>query len=124
MAHLALTSGAPIVPVGLQGTQDLQPVGSRLPRLAKVTVRFGEPIGWPLLPVGYVVSSDNTVTLVETYDWMGVPSFEQHSLKRITVLSPLGSKTMNPSIRALPRNWSRRRCSSISAGFDGEVPKA
>src|SRR3954451_7132807 len=44
VAHLALTSGAPVVPVGLIGTQDLQPVGSRLPRLAKVTVRFGEPL--------------------------------------------------------------------------------
>ena len=44
VGHLALTSGAPVVPVGLQGTQDLQPVGSRLPRLAKVTVRFGEPL--------------------------------------------------------------------------------
>ena len=44
VAHLALTSGAPVVPVGLQGTQNIQPVGSRLPRLAKVTVRFGEPL--------------------------------------------------------------------------------
>ncbi|NUR07157.1 MAG: 1-acyl-sn-glycerol-3-phosphate acyltransferase, partial [Nocardioidaceae bacterium] len=44
VAHLALTSGAPVVPVGLIGTQHLQPVGSRLPRLAKVTVRFGEPL--------------------------------------------------------------------------------
>ncbi len=44
VAHLALTSGAPVVPVGLTGTQDLQPVGSNLPRLAKVTVRFGEPL--------------------------------------------------------------------------------
>jgi 1-acyl-sn-glycerol-3-phosphate acyltransferase len=44
VGHLALTSGAPVVPVGLQGTQHLQPVGSRLPRLAKVTVRFGEPL--------------------------------------------------------------------------------
>ena len=44
VAHLALTSGAPVVPVGLTGTQDLQPVGSRLPRLAKVTVTFGEPL--------------------------------------------------------------------------------
>jgi 1-acyl-sn-glycerol-3-phosphate acyltransferase len=44
VAHLALTSGAPVVPVGLRGTQDLQPVGSRLPRLARVTVRFGEPL--------------------------------------------------------------------------------
>ena len=44
VAHLALTSGAPVVPVGLTGTQDIQPVGSNLPRLAKVTVRFGEPL--------------------------------------------------------------------------------
>ena len=44
VGHLALTSGAPVVPVGLQGTEHIQPVGSRLPRLAKVTVRFGEPL--------------------------------------------------------------------------------
>jgi 1-acyl-sn-glycerol-3-phosphate acyltransferase len=44
VAHLALTAGVPIVPVGLRGTQDLQPVGARLPRLAKVSVAFGAPI--------------------------------------------------------------------------------
>lgn len=44
VAQLALQSGAPIVPVGLSGTQDLQPVGTRVPRLADVTVRFGSPL--------------------------------------------------------------------------------
>lgn len=44
VAQLALTSGAPIVPVGLVGTDQLQPVGSTLPRLVRVTIRFGEPI--------------------------------------------------------------------------------
>ena len=44
VAHLALTAGVPVVPVGLTGTERMQPVGSRLPRLAKVTVAFGEPI--------------------------------------------------------------------------------
>ena len=44
VAHLALTSGAPVVPVGLRGTQNLQPVGTRIPRLARVTVRFGQPL--------------------------------------------------------------------------------
>jgi len=44
VGHLALTSGAPVVPVGLTGTEDLQPVGSTVPRLAKVTVRFGKPL--------------------------------------------------------------------------------
>lgn len=44
VAHLALTAGVPVVPVGLRGTEKLQPVGSRLPRLAKVSVSFGQPI--------------------------------------------------------------------------------
>jgi 1-acyl-sn-glycerol-3-phosphate acyltransferase len=44
VAQLALTSGAPIVPIGLVGTERLQPVGSHRPRLVRVTVTFGEPI--------------------------------------------------------------------------------
>jgi len=44
IAHLALTSGAPVVPVGLTGTEKIQPVGTRFPRRADVTVRFGEPL--------------------------------------------------------------------------------
>jgi 1-acyl-sn-glycerol-3-phosphate acyltransferase len=44
VAQLALTSGAPIVPVGLIDTERLQPLGSNRPRLVRVTVRFGEPI--------------------------------------------------------------------------------
>jgi 1-acyl-sn-glycerol-3-phosphate acyltransferase len=46
VGHLALTSGAPVVPVGVTGTENLQPVGARLPRLAKVTVRFGAPMSF------------------------------------------------------------------------------
>ena len=44
VAHLALSSGAPVVPVGLIGTERLQPVGASLPRLARVTVRVGTPM--------------------------------------------------------------------------------
>jgi 1-acyl-sn-glycerol-3-phosphate acyltransferase len=44
VAHLALTSGAPVVPVGLIGTDRLQPVGRRLPRFHRITVRFGAPL--------------------------------------------------------------------------------
>ena len=43
-AHLALTAGVPIVPVGLRGTERIQPIGSNLPRLVKVHVTFGTPI--------------------------------------------------------------------------------
>ena len=44
VAHLALTSGAPVVPVGLTGTEKLQPVGSSRPKIVPITVRFGTPI--------------------------------------------------------------------------------
>jgi 1-acyl-sn-glycerol-3-phosphate acyltransferase len=44
VAHLALTAGVPVVPVGLKGTEQLQPVGSNIPRLVRVEVAFGDPI--------------------------------------------------------------------------------
>ena len=46
---VALTSGAVVVPVGLRGTDRVQPVGARIPRPAPVQVRFGAP----LLPSSY-----------------------------------------------------------------------
>ena len=44
VAHLALTAGVPVVPVGLAGTEDIQPVGSKYPKLAKVSITFGAPL--------------------------------------------------------------------------------
>lgn len=45
VAHLALATGAPIIPVGIVGTDDVQPIGRSIPRRSgRVTVRFGEPI--------------------------------------------------------------------------------
>jgi 1-acyl-sn-glycerol-3-phosphate acyltransferase len=44
VAWLALTTGAVVVPVGLVGTQEIQPVGAKLPRVRPVSVRFGEPL--------------------------------------------------------------------------------
>lgn len=44
VAWLALTTRAPVVPVGLVGTERIQPVGARLPRRSPVRVRFGEPL--------------------------------------------------------------------------------
>ncbi|WP_345752431.1 lysophospholipid acyltransferase family protein [Microbacterium rhizophilus] len=45
VAFLALQTGAPVVPVGLIGTDRVMPVGARFPSLReRVTVRFGEPL--------------------------------------------------------------------------------
>ncbi|HET9733067.1 MAG TPA: lysophospholipid acyltransferase family protein [Acidimicrobiales bacterium] len=45
VARLALRTGAPIVPVGIEGTDEIQPPDSRLPRILKpCTFRFGRAI--------------------------------------------------------------------------------
>ena len=45
VAFLALQTGAPVVPVGLIGTDDVMPVGAKMPSLKhRITVRFGEPL--------------------------------------------------------------------------------
>jgi len=49
VAWLALTAGCPVVPVGLSGTQDIQPVGSRVPRIRRITIRFGKPLDFSYL---------------------------------------------------------------------------
>jgi 1-acyl-sn-glycerol-3-phosphate acyltransferase len=44
VAWLALTAGVPVVPVGLVGTDEMQPGGKGPIRFARVTVTFGEPL--------------------------------------------------------------------------------
>jgi 1-acyl-sn-glycerol-3-phosphate acyltransferase len=49
VAWLALTAGCPVVPVGIWGTQDIQPVGARWPRIRRITIRFGKPLDFSYL---------------------------------------------------------------------------
>jgi 1-acyl-sn-glycerol-3-phosphate acyltransferase len=45
VARLAFRSGAPVVPVGMIGTDEIQPIDAKMPKVNKtVTIRFGEPI--------------------------------------------------------------------------------
>ncbi|MEV4757990.1 lysophospholipid acyltransferase family protein [Micromonospora sp. NPDC049559] len=46
VARLALAAGVPIIPVGMIGTDRVQPIGARMPRLGAgdITVRFGKPL--------------------------------------------------------------------------------
>jgi 1-acyl-sn-glycerol-3-phosphate acyltransferase len=46
VAHLALESKSLVVPVGISGTQKVQPVGAGVPRPHPFTVRFGEPLNF------------------------------------------------------------------------------
>jgi 1-acyl-sn-glycerol-3-phosphate acyltransferase len=45
VGHLSITTGAPVIPAGIVGTDRIQPPGSRVPRLHRsAVVRFGSPI--------------------------------------------------------------------------------
>src|SRR5215207_3019092 len=45
VARLALRTGSPIVPVGMTGTDEINPIGRKLPRLFRtVRIHFGAPI--------------------------------------------------------------------------------
>src|ERR671929_106545 len=41
--HLSFADSV-VIPVGVIGTERLQPVGTTVPRVVKVTVRFGRPV--------------------------------------------------------------------------------
>lgn len=44
VARLALTTGAPVVPVAMLNTGELQPIGRKFPRIGRVRLVFGEPL--------------------------------------------------------------------------------
>jgi 1-acyl-sn-glycerol-3-phosphate acyltransferase len=68
-AKLALATGATVVPVGLIGTEKIQPIGARLPRIGpRVDVRFGAPLDlspWRDRPVDTRVLREITATLMQ-----------------------------------------------------------
>ena len=65
VARLAMGCNVPIIPVGLSGTDDVQPIDSRLPKLFRpVTIRFGEPID----PARYAGREHDRMALRELTD--------------------------------------------------------
>lgn len=59
VARLALRSGAPVVPIGLVGTRDVQPPDSRRWHRAPVEVHFGEP-----LEFGHLVAQERSARVL------------------------------------------------------------
>ncbi|MFJ9341833.1 lysophospholipid acyltransferase family protein [Streptomyces sp. NPDC101733] len=44
VAAMALGAGAPVVPCAMVGTFEIQPPGQKLPKIRRVTIRFGAPM--------------------------------------------------------------------------------
>jgi 1-acyl-sn-glycerol-3-phosphate acyltransferase len=47
VAWLALSADCPVVPVGVSGTDRIQPIGASWPRPVRCSVTFGEPLTFP-----------------------------------------------------------------------------
>jgi 1-acyl-sn-glycerol-3-phosphate acyltransferase len=47
VAWLALTADCPVVPVGITGTDRIQPIGAKWPRPRRCSVTFGAPMTFP-----------------------------------------------------------------------------
>lgn len=59
---LALTTGAPVVPVGLIGTDALQPAGKKGIRPQHFTLRIGEPLFFPKTGPGHPLPARRSAT--------------------------------------------------------------
>ncbi|HIW61019.1 MAG TPA: 1-acyl-sn-glycerol-3-phosphate acyltransferase [Candidatus Stackebrandtia excrementipullorum] len=59
VARLALATGAPVIPIGLIGTDKVLPTGKTVPRMSKVQVNIGKPLDF----ARYEGMHDNRVTL-------------------------------------------------------------
>ncbi|MER8093836.1 lysophospholipid acyltransferase family protein [Streptomyces goshikiensis] len=44
VAAMALGAGAPVIPCAMVGTFEIQPPGQKIPKIRRVTIRFGEPL--------------------------------------------------------------------------------
>ena len=44
VARMILETGVPVIPVAVTGTDKAMPIGAKLPKVAKIAVRFGEPL--------------------------------------------------------------------------------
>ncbi|PYI65272.1 1-acyl-sn-glycerol-3-phosphate acyltransferase [Arthrobacter livingstonensis] len=59
---LALTTGAPVVPVGIIGTEKLQPAGKKTFKPARFTLKFGAPLSFEKTGPDHSLPARRTVT--------------------------------------------------------------
>ena len=93
VARLALDCGVAVVPVGIVGTVDVQPVGSRRLRpLRPVTVRFGRPLhldgahGGPVEPATLRTFTDQLMAEIATLSER--PYVDRYIARMPTALEP------------------------------------
>ncbi|AOS62478.1 lysophospholipid acyltransferase family protein [Actinoalloteichus hymeniacidonis] len=84
VGRLALNTGAPVVPIALSGTEDVQPIGRRFPRIRPITVRFGPAMDFSRydgmatsLPIQRAVTDEVVYRILELSGAEYVDSYRQ-----------------------------------------------
>ncbi|WP_157887546.1 1-acyl-sn-glycerol-3-phosphate acyltransferase [Frondihabitans sp. PAMC 28766] len=62
VARLVLASGVPVVPMSIQGSDQVLPRGARFPRRARITITFGEPLTFARVDGDYDATQLREVT--------------------------------------------------------------
>ena len=75
---LALSTGAVVQPVGMIGTDRVQPIGAKVPRIHRVRVRFGEPLD-PKLYAGLPPGQARRQIADEVMDRIATLSLQQRA---------------------------------------------
>jgi len=76
---LALTAQVPVVPCAVIGTDKLQPVGARFPRVARFTVRFSEPLTFAPPSTGTTAAQARRAVTDQVMDAIAAMSGQQRA---------------------------------------------
>jgi 1-acyl-sn-glycerol-3-phosphate acyltransferase len=88
VAKLALDAGVPLIPIGIVGTDQVQPIGARVPRLGRpVEIRIGKPLdlsGWQdrELPAGRLRREITDALMAEIRALSGQEYVNSHTPRR------------------------------------------
>jgi 1-acyl-sn-glycerol-3-phosphate acyltransferase len=105
-ARLALRTGAPLVPVGLVGTRDIQPPGARVPRPFRAcAIRLGKPLD----PGHYRDRGDDRMVLRQMTDEL---MFEIRSLSGQEYVDEYHGARQEPEVRVDGEALDQRRSSA------------
>ncbi|MEV1290019.1 lysophospholipid acyltransferase family protein [Micromonospora sp. NPDC049679] len=94
-ARLAVAAGVPVIPVGVIGTDKVQPIGARVPKLGAgdVTVRFGRPLDFSGRPDDRTALRQMTDELmVEIQKLTGQEYVGRYAPSRTVSTDPSGSE--------------------------------
>ncbi|MBW4094620.1 MAG: 1-acyl-sn-glycerol-3-phosphate acyltransferase [Acidobacteria bacterium] len=117
VAKLVLTTGVPVIPVAMIGTDKVQPIGRRIPNIRRIGMIFGEPMDFSR----YAGLADDrfvqrSVTDEIMYELMRLSGQEYVDAYASTVKEKLAAKKSGKAAAPVPAAGAVRLDPAIAAG--------